>query len=268
MRGLIAPLERKNGWTPAEEAGHAGPDRIHRLLNRIEWDAEEALATAPEAAGRRHPSLPGEKLTARMVHALATEMMALNQQVAEIDKAIEAQVREHRDFDVITSMSSPWHAAVPTFSGHSPATDGPTNPRRPPHSRLDRPHQESVKPAPRSWTLGESSNRWSGSIAASRPRPHGTDRGHASGTRRGAVLARLPLRQRPDFLRRSAPPGDRMGLRHPRQVGVAGRPWRAPRSTPLARFLRWTIRPRGSGRAGVGVTRATTPQIRRAACRR
>ncbi|CAL9283334.1 IS701 family transposase ISSav3 [Streptomyces sp. enrichment culture] len=43
MRGLVAPLERKNGWTLAEEAGHAGPDRIHRLLNRIEWDANEVL---------------------------------------------------------------------------------------------------------------------------------------------------------------------------------------------------------------------------------
>src|SRR3954470_8005884 len=43
MRGLIAPLERKNGWTLAEEAGHAGPDRIHRLLNRIEWGADEVL---------------------------------------------------------------------------------------------------------------------------------------------------------------------------------------------------------------------------------
>lgn len=38
MRG-----QRKNGWTLAEEAGHAGPDRIHRLLNRIEWDADEVL---------------------------------------------------------------------------------------------------------------------------------------------------------------------------------------------------------------------------------
>lgn len=44
MRGLIAPLQRKNGWTLAEEADHAGPDRIHRLLNRIEWDADEVLA--------------------------------------------------------------------------------------------------------------------------------------------------------------------------------------------------------------------------------
>jgi len=40
---LIAPLERKNGWTLAEEAGHAGPDRIQRMLNRIKWDAEEVL---------------------------------------------------------------------------------------------------------------------------------------------------------------------------------------------------------------------------------
>ncbi|MFC8456632.1 IS701 family transposase, partial [Streptomyces sp. NPDC057242] len=43
MRGLFAPLERKNGWTLAEEAGHGCPDRPHRLSNRIGWDAEEVL---------------------------------------------------------------------------------------------------------------------------------------------------------------------------------------------------------------------------------
>nr|BFD96515.1 IS701 family transposase [Kitasatospora sp. Xyl93] len=43
MRGLLAPLERKNGWTVAEEAGHEGPDRIQRLLNRIDWDADGVL---------------------------------------------------------------------------------------------------------------------------------------------------------------------------------------------------------------------------------
>src|SRR6476619_5119453 len=43
MQGLIAPLERKNGWTLAEQAGHAAPDRIHRLLNRTDWDADEVL---------------------------------------------------------------------------------------------------------------------------------------------------------------------------------------------------------------------------------
>ncbi len=43
MRGLLAPLERKNGWTVAEEAGHCGPDRIQRLLNRIDWDPDGVL---------------------------------------------------------------------------------------------------------------------------------------------------------------------------------------------------------------------------------
>ncbi len=43
MRGLLAPLERKNGWTVAEEAGHCTPDRIQRLLNRIDWDADGVL---------------------------------------------------------------------------------------------------------------------------------------------------------------------------------------------------------------------------------
>ncbi|MFE4843805.1 IS701 family transposase [Streptomyces sp. NPDC056690] len=43
MRGLISPLERKNGWTLAEDAGHAAPDRMHRLLNRCDWDADEVL---------------------------------------------------------------------------------------------------------------------------------------------------------------------------------------------------------------------------------
>jgi hypothetical protein len=46
MRGLVAPLQRKNGWTLAEEAGHAGPDCIHRLLNRIDWNADEVLSFA------------------------------------------------------------------------------------------------------------------------------------------------------------------------------------------------------------------------------
>jgi hypothetical protein len=39
----VPPLERKNGWTLAEEAGCTGPHRIHRLLNRIEWDTDEVL---------------------------------------------------------------------------------------------------------------------------------------------------------------------------------------------------------------------------------
>jgi hypothetical protein len=38
------------------------------------------------------------------VHTLAKEVMAPNQQVADLDKLIEARFRDHPTFDVITSM--------------------------------------------------------------------------------------------------------------------------------------------------------------------
>jgi SRSO17 transposase len=40
MAALIAPLERKNGWTLAERAGRSRPDGVQRLLNAAEWDAD------------------------------------------------------------------------------------------------------------------------------------------------------------------------------------------------------------------------------------
>jgi SRSO17 transposase len=42
LRGLLAPVERKNGWQVAEAVGDATPDRIQRLLYRVEWDADAA----------------------------------------------------------------------------------------------------------------------------------------------------------------------------------------------------------------------------------
>lgn len=40
LRGLLAPLERKNGWTLAEQAGEASPDGMQRLLATADWDAD------------------------------------------------------------------------------------------------------------------------------------------------------------------------------------------------------------------------------------
>lgn len=40
VRGLLAPLERKNGWTLAEDAGETSPDGMQRLLTGADWDAE------------------------------------------------------------------------------------------------------------------------------------------------------------------------------------------------------------------------------------
>ena len=38
VRGLLAPLAAKNGWTLAEAAGNKTPDKMQRLLNRAAWD--------------------------------------------------------------------------------------------------------------------------------------------------------------------------------------------------------------------------------------
>jgi SRSO17 transposase len=40
VRGLLAPLAGKNGWTLAEVAGDATPDGMQRLLNSATWDAD------------------------------------------------------------------------------------------------------------------------------------------------------------------------------------------------------------------------------------
>nr|WP_156056667.1 IS701 family transposase [Streptosporangium roseum] len=41
MTGLLAPVERKNGWQLAEAVGDAAPGRMQRLLNSARWDARE-----------------------------------------------------------------------------------------------------------------------------------------------------------------------------------------------------------------------------------
>jgi SRSO17 transposase len=38
VMGLLAPIERKNGWQLAEAAGDSAPDRMQRLLNSARWD--------------------------------------------------------------------------------------------------------------------------------------------------------------------------------------------------------------------------------------
>ncbi len=40
VRGLLAGLERKNGWTLAEHAGEVSPDGMQRLLRTACWDAD------------------------------------------------------------------------------------------------------------------------------------------------------------------------------------------------------------------------------------
>src|SRR3954454_23552004 len=40
LRGLLAPVERKNGWQLAEAAGDRTPDGMQDFLGRMRWDAD------------------------------------------------------------------------------------------------------------------------------------------------------------------------------------------------------------------------------------
>ncbi|MDM4723540.1 IS701 family transposase [Micromonospora sp. WMMA1363] len=40
VRGLLAPLERRNGWTLAEQAGHVSPDGLQGVLCSPAWDRD------------------------------------------------------------------------------------------------------------------------------------------------------------------------------------------------------------------------------------
>jgi SRSO17 transposase len=41
LRGLLSPIERKNGWQLAEEAGMPTPYNMQYLLNRAVWESDE-----------------------------------------------------------------------------------------------------------------------------------------------------------------------------------------------------------------------------------
>lgn len=48
LKGLISPIERKNGWQLAEQAGDDTPYGVQHLLGRAEWDADEVRDDLPD----------------------------------------------------------------------------------------------------------------------------------------------------------------------------------------------------------------------------
>ena len=51
VSGLVAGLERKNGWTLAEQTGEVCPDGMQRLLRRADWDVDGVRAYVIENLG-------------------------------------------------------------------------------------------------------------------------------------------------------------------------------------------------------------------------
>ncbi|WP_443060320.1 IS110 family transposase [Streptomyces sp. NBC_00444] len=93
--------------------GYQTPAAIHRsgarrietwLRNRKVRGAATLAKTVVEAAEAQHTALPGEKLAAAMVLRLAKGVMALDEEIAEVETLIEARFREHPHAEVILSL--------------------------------------------------------------------------------------------------------------------------------------------------------------------
>ncbi|MET7391859.1 IS110 family transposase [Streptomyces sp. NPDC005529] len=90
--------------TPAAIRG-AGAKRIETWLrNRKVRGAASLAKTVVEAADAQYTALPGEKLGAAMVLRLAKGVMALDEEISELDALVEARFREHPQAEVIRSL--------------------------------------------------------------------------------------------------------------------------------------------------------------------
>jgi transposase len=99
------PLKLLAGYQTPAAIRRAGITRLAKwLANRKVRGARALAEAAVEAAERQHTAVPGEKTIAKLVHTLAEEVMALNEQIAEIDKLIEGRFREHELADIVLSV--------------------------------------------------------------------------------------------------------------------------------------------------------------------
>ncbi len=102
-------LERAFDYSASKAAltlltGYQTPDALRRLgksrletwlRNRKVRNAAAVAASALEAAAAQHTDLPGQRLAADMVVRLAKGVIALNEEIAEINTLIESRFRQH-----------------------------------------------------------------------------------------------------------------------------------------------------------------------------
>ncbi|MEV0643248.1 IS110 family transposase [Streptomyces sp. NPDC050619] len=99
------PLKLLTGYQTPASIRRAGITRLtSRPANRKVRSARSLAEAGVEAAERQHTAIPGEKTIAKLVHNLAEEVMALNQQISETDKLIEGRFREHELADIVLSV--------------------------------------------------------------------------------------------------------------------------------------------------------------------
>lgn len=103
--GNVGPLVLLTGYQTPAAVRRTGVKRLATWLrSRKVRGAAHLAATAVQAAEKQHTAVPGEKITAQVVHSFAREVMALNEKITETDKLIEGRFRRHQHAEVIASM--------------------------------------------------------------------------------------------------------------------------------------------------------------------
>ncbi|MGC4984689.1 IS110 family transposase [Streptomyces sp. DT193] len=99
------PVVLLTGYQVPAAIRRSGARRIAAWLkNRKVKNAVSLAETAVKAAGAQHTALPGETLAAAMVARIAKGVLALDEEIAELDALIEARFNEHRHATVIRSL--------------------------------------------------------------------------------------------------------------------------------------------------------------------
>ncbi|MGW6145553.1 IS110 family transposase [Streptomyces sp. NPDC055140] len=99
------PVMLLTGYQTPAAIRRAGTKRIETWLKNRKVKGAAALAhVVVEAAQAQHAALPGETVAAAMVVRLARAVMALEEEIAELDALIEARFHEHSLADVILSL--------------------------------------------------------------------------------------------------------------------------------------------------------------------
>jgi transposase len=99
------PLVLLAGYQTPAAIRAAGPAALEAWLrDRKVRNAGKLAALAAGAAARQHAVLPGEKLAATMIAAMAGEVMTLTEQIKDTDKLIEGRFHQHQLAPVITSL--------------------------------------------------------------------------------------------------------------------------------------------------------------------
>ncbi|MDA3624595.1 IS110 family transposase [Saccharopolyspora sp. WRP15-2] len=99
------PVVLLTGYQTPDSIRKAGAARIERWLRaRKVRNAAKLAAAAIHAAHAQHTKLPGEGLAATMTARLATGVIALDEEISEIDALIEGRFRQHPHAEVISSL--------------------------------------------------------------------------------------------------------------------------------------------------------------------